>query len=426
MKEIIDIAKIIEKNGGRLYLVGGAVRDKLFNLKSHDEDYCVVGLSSETFENLFPEAHSRGKAFLVYDLYGKEFAMARVEQKSGDKHSDFKIISNKDITIQQDLIRRDITINSIAEDVLTKEIIDPYNGINDFKNKTIKATSEKFIEDPLRAYRVARFASKFNFEVDKNTIELIKKLKSKLKYLSVERVFDEFRKALNTDYPQNFFDILKQADILDVHFEEIYKLIGALQPDLYHPEGDSYNHTMLALKMAASITKDEKIRFSALVHDLGKGLTPPNEYPHHIKHDVNGPEQVKKLGNRLKMPTSWIKCGTTAAREHMRGGIFYKMTPKKQIEFLERVDKSILGLKGLEIVVEADRNCRGTKKERVEFAELGKKIINNINGEYIMAKYKNMMPGLKLKAKIHEERISYLKNYDDKILGTEQKSEVDF
>ena len=409
MINIIDIAKIIEKNGGRLYLVGGAVRDKLFNLKSHDEDYCVVGLTADIFEKLFPEAYPRGKAFLVYDLYGKEFAMARAEHKSGKKHSDFEIISNNEITIEQDLSRRDITINSIAEDVLTKEIIDPYNGISDFKNKIIKATSEKFKEDPLRAYRAARFASKFGFEVDEYTINLIKSLKSELKYLSAERVFDEFRKALNTDYPNKFFDILRQADILNVHFEEIYKLIGALQPERYHPEGDSYNHTMLALKKVASITKDEKIRFSALVHDLGKGLTPPEEYPHHINHDKNGPDQVKKFGNRLKMPTSWIKCGIVAAREHMRGGIFNKMTPKKQIEFLERVDKSILGLKGLEIVVEADRNCRGTEKERVEFADLGKKIISKINGKYVMTKYKNITSGIKLKAKIHEERILYLK-----------------
>lgn len=410
MKDVVQIAKIIEQNGGRLYLVGGAVRDKLFNLESHDEDYCVVGLSSDTFENLFPEAYTRGKSFLVYDLYGKEYAMARSERKSGNGHVEFEITSNEKITIEEDLKRRDITINSIAEDVLTKEIIDPYNGVEDFKNKIIKATSEKFKEDPLRAYRAARFASKFNFEVDKSTIKLIQELKDELKYLSAERVFEEFRKALNSDYPCKFFEVLKHANILDIHFEELYKLIGALQPEQYHPEGDSYNHTMLALKMASSITKDEKIRFSALVHDLGKGLTPPSEYPHHINHDINGPEQVKKLGNRLKIPTSWIKCGITAAREHMRGGIFNKMTPKKQIEFFERVDKTILGLKGLEIVVEADRNCRGTEKEQVEFADLGKKIIEKIDGKYVMSKYKNMTPGIKIKSKIHEERISYLKS----------------
>ena len=205
-----------------------------------------------------------------------------------------------------------------------------------------------------------------------------------------------------------FFETLKKANVLETHFPEIYKLIGALQPELYHPEGDSYNHTILALKMAASITKDEKIRFSALVHDLGKGLTPVNEYPHHLNHDINGVKQVVKLGKRLKMPNSWIKCGMVAAREHMRGGIFYKMTPKKQVDFIERIDKTRLGLRGLEIVVESDRNCRGNKKEKIEFAEIGEKLINDINGKLVMEKY-NMHPGIKLKEKIHEERVLYLK-----------------
>lgn len=320
MEDIIKIAKDIAKNGGRLYLVGGAVRDELNKIESHDKDFCVTGLSSDTFEKLFPEAHKRGKSFFVYDLFGNEFAMARSEKKIGNLHTDFEITSNENITIEEDLKRRDITINSIAKDVLTNKIIDPFNGIEDLKNGIIKATSKSsFKEDPLRAYRAARFASKFNFNVDSDTIKLMNELKSDLKYLSEERVFDEFRKAINSDYPYIFFDILKQADILDVHFIEIYKLIGAIQPVQYHPEGDSYNHSLLALKMATSITKDERIRFSALVHDLGKGLTPPDEYPHHLNHDVNGVKQVKKLGKRLKMPNSWIKCGTVAAREHMRG-----------------------------------------------------------------------------------------------------------
>lgn len=320
MEDIIKVAKEIEKHGGRLYLVGGAVRDELNRMKSHDKDFCVTGLSSDTFEKLFPEAHKRGKSFLVYDLFENEFAMARSEKKIGNLHTDFEITSNKNITIEEDLKRRDITINSIAKDVLTNKIIDPFNGIEDLKNGIIRATSKSsFKEDPLRAYRAARFASKFNFNVDLGTIKLMNELKSDLKYLSEERVFDEFRKAINSDYPYIFFDILKQADILDVHFIEIYKLIGAIQPVQYHPEGDSYNHSLLALKMAASITKDEKIRFSALVHDLGKGVTPSDEYPHHLNHDINGVKQVKKLCKRLKMPNSWIKCGTVAAQEHMRG-----------------------------------------------------------------------------------------------------------
>lgn len=408
MEDIIEIAKKIAYNKGRLYLVGGAVRDKLNNIQYHDEDYCVTGLSYKKFEELFPNAHKRGKSFSVYDIDGKEFALARTEEKIGNGHTNFKIITNENITIEEDLKRRDITINSIAQDVLTNQIIDPFNGVEDFKNKIIRATSQSFKEDPLRVYRVARFASKFNFSVDSDTIRLMNSIKSELKYLSVERVFEEFRKAINTDYPHIFFEVLKQANLLDIHFIEIYKLIGAIQPEQYHPEGDSYNHTILALKMAASITKDEKIRFSALVHDLGKGLTPPSEYPHHINHDVRGVKQVQNFGNRLKMPNSWIKCGVVAAREHMKGGIFYKMTPKKQVDFIERIDKTILGLEGLEIVVESDRNCRGTKIEKIRFAELGKKVINNINGTDIMKKY-NLSPGIKLKEKIHEERVKYLK-----------------
>lgn len=408
MENIIEIAKKIAYNKGRLYLVGGAVRDKLNNIQYHDEDYCVTGLSYKKFEELFPNAHKRGKSFSVYDIDGKEFALARTEEKIGNGHTNFKIVTNENITIEEDLKRRDITINSIAQDVLTNQIIDPFNGVEDFKNKIIRATSQSFKEDPLRVYRVARFASKFNFSVDSDTIKLMNSIKSELKYLSVERVFEEFRKAINTDYPHIFFEVLKKANLLDIHFIEIYKLIGAIQPEQYHPEGDSYNHTILALKMAASITKDEKIRFSALVHDLGKGLTPPSEYPHHINHDVRGVKQVQNFGNRLKMPNSWIKCGIVAAREHMKGGIFYKMTPKKQVDFIERIDKTILGLEGLEIVVESDRNCRGTKIEKIRFAELGKKVINNIKGTDIMKKY-NLSPGIKLKEKIHEERVKYLK-----------------
>lgn len=202
--------------------------------------------------------------------------------------------------------------------MLTGEIIDPYGGINDINNKVIRATSKSFSEDPLRVYRVARFASKFNYQVEECTIKLMYSLKDELKSLSSERVFDEFRKALNTNKPSIFFDVLKKANVLDVHFNEISMLIGAEQPIKFHPEGDAYNHTMLALDMAAEYSKDEKIRFSVLVHDLGKGLTPKENYPHHHDHDVKGIIQVEKFCNRLKMPNIWKKCGKVSCKEHMR------------------------------------------------------------------------------------------------------------
>lgn len=407
-KDIINIAKKIEENGGCLYLVGGAVRDELLGIDNYDEDYCVEGLSEDEFMNLFPEAFSRGKFFEVFDMYGKEFALARTERKSGKGHKEFEITSNKNITIYEDLKRRDLTINSIAKNVLTGEIIDPFDGRGDLKKKLIKATSESFAEDPLRVYRAARFACKLDFEIEESTIKLMNSLKQELNELSAERVFEEMRKALSYNKPSIFFNMLKKADVLDVHFKEIYKLIGALQPEKYHPEGDSYNHTMLALDMSAKLTDDVKIRFAALVHDLGKGVTPKEMYPHHYGHDLNGVNEVAKLGNRLKMPNEWISCGKVAAKEHMKGGIFYQMTPSKQVDLIERVYRTKLGLKGLEIVVEADRNCRGNIKEKIEFAKLGEEIMTEADGDLIKEKFK-IEEGPKLKQKLHEQRIELIK-----------------
>ena len=407
---IIEIAKKIKSQGGRLYLVGGAVRDKIIGIESEDEDYCVTGLSAEEFKNLFPESFARGKAFEVFDINRKEFALARTEQKTGEGHKNFEITTGKNITIEEDLKRRDLTINSIAEDILTGEIIDPFAGKQDIQKHIIRATSEAFLEDPLRAYRAARFAAKFDFEIEQNTLELMNKSKSELKSLSAERVFDEMRKALLCNKPSVFFNMLKKSNILDVHFIELYKLIGVEQPEKYHPEGDAYNHTMLALDKSAELTKDIRIRFAALVHDLGKGLTPPSEYPHHYTHDIDGEKLVNDFCLRLKMPNEWRAYGKVSAKEHMKGGIFNKMTPKKKVDFIERVYKTRIGLEGLEIVVESDRNCRGDKTEKIEFAKLGNELINSINGEYITNNIGNVS-GEKMKVVLHEQRIKWLKSH---------------
>ena len=317
--DIIKIAQLIKQNGGRLYLVGGAVRDSLLNRPIYDEDYCVVGIEKDTFIKLFPEAISRGKAFEVFDIGGKEFALARTEKKTGRGHKDFEITTGKNITIEQDLKRRDITINAIAKDVLTSEMIDPFNGVKDIENKVIRAIGDSFLEDPLRVYRVARFASELEFEVEEHTLKYMNNLRNELDTLSKERVFVEFRKALASNKPSKFFNILKQANVLDIHFKEIYDLIGSLQPIKYHPEGDSYNHTMIAVDNSVNLTKDLLIRYACLVHDLGKGLTPKEEYPHHHGHAAKGVEPVRSLSNRIGMPTSWKKAGITASKEHMRG-----------------------------------------------------------------------------------------------------------
>lgn len=409
---ILDIAKKINNAGGRLYLVGGALRDEIMGKEKHDEDYCVTGLTSKEFLKIFPMAHIRGKSFEVYDIENKEFALARVEKKSGSGHKEFEIETNKDITIEQDLKRRDITVNSIAKDVLKDEIIDPFNGIEDIKSKIIRATSDAFKEDPLRVYRVARFAAQLEFNVDNSTLDLMNKLKNELNTLSKERVFDEFRKALSQEKPSIFFNVLKDANVLDVHFKEIYNLIGALQPVKYHPEGDAYNHTMIVLDEICKNTNDLKVRFAGLVHDLGKGMTPKHEYPHHYGHDIKGANVVKQFGRNLKMPTAWVKCGVVSATEHMRGGIFFEMRPAKQVQFLERVSKSELGLEGLQLVVNADKGTRGVTDD---FTSLGNKLLQEINGEYIIKKY-GKLEGLEIKQKLYEERIKKIVDINEKLL----------
>lgn len=413
--KIEEIATLIKQSGGNTYLVGGAVRDAILNKPIKDEDYCITGFTSEKFLQLFPNAKVRGKAFEVFDLEGKEFALARRETKIGKGHKEFVIETNEEITIEEDLKRRDITINSIAQDVLTKEIIDPFGGKEDLENKIIRATSSRFSEDPLRVYRVARIASSLNFIVSRKTLNMMNKLKDELLTLSKERVFAEFRKALETDKPSIFFKVLRDAEVLDVHFKEVYDLIGAIQPIKYHPEGDSYNHTMLALDNSAKLTKDVKVRFCTLVHDLGKGRTPKEMYPHHYNHEQRGQEPLRNLCKMLGTPNDWKKMGTTAVLEHMKGGIFPQMTIAKKVSFIEKIDKSSLGLKGLQIVVYSDR-CRNAdsskeevKDEKYDFYKIGNKMLKTIDGEYIKKKF-NLKPGIEFGKKLHEERVKWLKN----------------
>ncbi len=406
-QNIFQIANKIEKAGGRLYLVGGALRDKFLQRENNDKDYCVTGITAQEFQDLFPKAHVQGKSFEVFNLEGKEFALARIETKIGKGHKEFEIKTGKDIKIEDDLARRDITINSIAQDVITEEIIDPFNGREDIKNKIIRATTEKFKEDPLRVYRVARFMAELEeFTVEDKTIEMMKSLKKELSSLSKERVFKEFEKALLTNKPSMFFETLRKANVLEVHFKPISKLIGALQPQAYHPEGDAYNHTMLVLDASVQYTKDPKIRFAVLVHDFGKGETPKEEYPHHNDHEIRGAHVVTQFSHDLGLPNSWKKCGQTACKEHMRGGKFNEMRPSKKVQFIERVDKSYLGLHGLQIVVNCDKGTRN--RETPQFEKIGKKCLQQITGEIIRQKY-GIETGILLGKKLHEERVKWMK-----------------
>lgn len=395
--DIISIAKKINDNGGKLYYVGGYLRDELLGLSPKDIDFSVTGISLDKFLELFPKSFLIGSFFPVFKLEEHDFAFARRETKIGEGHSafDFDI---ENVSIYDDLKRRDITINSIAKDVLTGEIIDPFNGVNDIKNKTIRATSKHFNEDPLRVYRVAQFASRFKFTIDDELKNTMKNMKEELKTLSPERVFSELKKALGSEKPSIFFNILKELNLLDVHFKEIYNLIGVIQPVEYHPEGDAYNHSLLVLDKVSKLTQDKKTRFSALCHDLGKAKTPKEILPHHYKHELNGLNPARKLLNRLKAPNSWKKLSTVIIKNHMKAGIFEKMSIPKKVTFIEENYKY---LKELELIAIADN----TSDIVPSFSQIGEKMINEVNGKTI-----KLPNDPKAKNILHQKRIDWFKN----------------
>lgn len=395
--DFIEIARKISENNGRLYFVGGYVRDKLMNTRSCDIDFCVTGMTENKFISLFPYAVKKGKYFPVFQMGKYEFAFARSESKTALGHNGF-ITNIENVSIEEDLKRRDITINSIALDVLTNRFIDPFDGINDINNKIIRATSNYFSDDPLRSYRVARFATKLkDFSVTDFTMSLITNTKKELPTLSAERVFEELRKALNYETPSRFFYILKNANILDVHFKEIFDLIGATQPVKYHPEGDAFTHSMQVLDNVSNMTSDTCIRFAALTHDLGKGITPKEILPHHYNHDKNGVELVKTLCNRLKLPKKWENLAIVVCLEHMKAGIFEKMNINSKVSFIERNSSY---LKELELIAKVD-----SKNYNLDFSTLGKDLIEKINGKTI-----SLPNDIRAKQLLHEKRIEYLKS----------------
>ena len=318
----LDFAKKIGAAGGKAYLVGGAVRDKIRGVKAHDKDYCVTGLDEKIFNKLFPNAAKFGKSFPVYsvEIDGAfcEVAFARTERKVGAGYRGFEILFSPAVTIEQDLYRRDTTINAMAIDILSGELIDPFGGREDVLNKKIRAVSEHFTDDPVRALRAARQSAQFNFEICAETIAAMNLCKEELAHEPTERIFDELETALKTDKPSIFFRSLEQANLLAVTFPEIYNLRGKIQPAYFHPEGDAYEHTLQILDDVAKINFKPIVRFAAMAHDFGKGTTPQEMLPHHYKHERRGLEVLKEMNRRMTLPTDWKKFAAFTVKEHMR------------------------------------------------------------------------------------------------------------
>ncbi len=340
----------IKEAGGNLYIVGGAVRDFLMCKVPHDVDFCVTGLVADRFLELFPNARQQGKAFPVFVVDDCEFAFARTEKKVGPGYNGFAINSDPTITIEEDLYRRDLTINSMAIEVLTGNIIDPYGGMNDITYPILKPTSKHFMEDPVRALRSARFhAHNPGFIVSGELLDIMKELKAEMKYITKDQKFSEMNKALCGTHPHYYFELLWLAELTDI-FPELYQLDGIEQA--HHTDGDAFSHTIHVLKNCSKLTNDPVILYTALTHDFGKALTPKEILPAHHDHENRSVEIIESID---WVPKEWTKLAAAYAYDHMRGHRYKEMRRGNRVKLLERIRKTSRGLNGFCMLLYADK-----------------------------------------------------------------------
>lgn len=304
-----------------LYLVGGAVRDKLLGYPFTERDWVVVGASPE--ELLTQGFQPVGSDFPVFlhPETKEEYALARTERKSGVGYKGFEFFTDTSVTLEQDLSRRDLTINAIAEDS-DGNLTDPYNGQQDLNDKILRHVSDAFAEDPLRVLRVARFAARYQhlgFTVAEETLSLMADIAAsgELKHLTAERVWVETEKALKERSPRIYIEVLRQCNALKILFPELDRLFGIAQRADYHPEVDTGIHVLMALDQATALDRDPVTRFAVLVHDLGKGTTPKDVLPKHTGHEERGVQLVNDLCDRFKIPNRYRELAVVVSRYHL-------------------------------------------------------------------------------------------------------------
>jgi tRNA nucleotidyltransferase (CCA-adding enzyme) len=324
----------------KVYLVGGAVRDRLLGIPGADRDYVVVGATPEEMTARGFKPVGADFPVFLHPETKEEYALARTERKSGHGYKGFTFYCAPDVTLEDDLKRRDLTINAMAEDE-AGHLIDPFGGAADLRAGILRHVSAAFAEDPLRVLRVARFAARFKeFTVADETRALMAELarSGELSHLVAERVWQELERALGEPAPARFFEVLRECGALKVLFPEIEALFGVPQPPEHHPEIDTGVHTLLVLAAAARLTPDTRVRFAALAHDLGKGMTPRAEWPKHIGHEERGAELVKTLCQRLRAPNEYRDLAMLTARYHFHCHRIGELRPGTVLETLEALD----------------------------------------------------------------------------------------
>ena len=335
----------------QIYMVGGAVRDRLLGLPVQDHDWVVVGATPEQMvaQGYLPV----GKDFPVF-LHPdsrEEYALARTERKSGRGYKGFTVFTSPDVTLEEDLARRDLTINSIAACAdwtsaggklgSKVDLIDPFGGQRDLQAKVLRHVTDAFREDPVRILRLARFAARFHdFSIAPETMALLREMVAdgEADHLVPERVWQELSRGLMEAHPARMFEVLRECGALAVVLPELNRLWGVPQRAEYHPEVDTGVHVMMVLQMAARLNASLPVRWACLMHDLGKGTTPADVLPRHIGHEQRSSKLLRTVGQRLRVPTDCTELADVVAREHGNIHRSGDLNAAALVRLLERCD----------------------------------------------------------------------------------------
>ena len=326
----------------QVYLVGGAVRDALLGLTVKERDWVVVGGTREELLRLNYREVGRDFPVFLHPETHEEHALARLERKVGPGYRGFSVDFGPEVTLEEDLARRDLTINAIAQSA-DGTLVDPFGGRRDIEARVLRHVSAAFVEDPVRVLRVARFAARFaplGFQVAPETLALMRAMveRGEIHALVPERVWQETEKALRELKAAEFFKVLRECGALQPVYPEIDALFGVPQPAQWHPEIDTGVHTLMVLEQAALLSSEPLVRFAALVHDLGKATTPRDEWPSHRGHEERSVSLIEGLSLRLRLPGEYRDLGVIVARYHGIAHRAFELKPKTILEFMERAD----------------------------------------------------------------------------------------
>lgn len=359
----------------QIYLVGGAVRDALLKINIKDKDWVVVG---STPEQLLDLGYSQVGADFPVFLHPKtkeEYALARTERKSGSGYQGFICDFSPNISLEDDLLRRDLTINAMAQKD-DGSLVDPYNGQQDIKDKKLRHVSDAFSEDPLRVLRVARFAARFahlGFTIADETLKLMRDIAAsgELAHLTQERVWQETERALGESKPWVYFQVLRDCDALAIIFPELDRLFGVPQPEKHHPEIDCGIHTLMVLEQACKLTDDVNVRWASLLHDLGKGLTRESLLPSHHGHEQSGEQLVIELNQRLKTPNEFKDLSRLVCVWHTHVHRAFELNAKTILKFFSKIDLWRKPERLQQILLACKADSRGrTGFEQVEYTQV--------------------------------------------------------